>query len=179
MYHEVAAALAGPVRARRCGCCRASCPRTELPKGGDHPERGVAFGIDENNLAPVFVDFETDPFFLVFGESESGKTALLRLLAKQISRAVPADKAMIVVGDYRRALLGAIPEPPAQVRADVQLHGGAHERAPGPDAAPGAGTRRHPAAAARPQLVVRADDLHHRRRLRPGRHLQRQPARRR
>ena len=48
------------------------------------PERGIAFGIDENNLEPVFVDFEQDPFFLVFGESESGKSNLLRLLIKQI-----------------------------------------------------------------------------------------------
>ncbi|MGW7520357.1 type VII secretion protein EccCa [Streptomyces sp. NPDC054796] len=85
-------------------------PAHQLPGGGDHPERGVAFAIDENNLEPVFVDFETDPFFLVFGESESGKTGLLRLLAKQISERYDANDAKIVVGDYRRSLLSAIPE---------------------------------------------------------------------
>ncbi|MGW8380918.1 type VII secretion protein EccCa [Streptomyces sp. ODS28] len=82
----------------------------ELPHGGAAPDRGVAFAIDENNLEPVFVDFETDPFFLVFGESESGKTALIRLLAKQISERYGPDEAKIVVGDYRRSLLSAIPE---------------------------------------------------------------------
>ncbi|MFE9389609.1 type VII secretion protein EccCa [Streptomyces sp. NPDC006784] len=85
-------------------------PAVRLPGGAEHPERGVAFAIDENNLEPVFVDFETDPFFLVFGESESGKTALLRLLVKQISERYSGDEAKIVVGDYRRALLGAIPD---------------------------------------------------------------------
>lgn len=81
-----------------------------LPKGNDHPRHGVAFGIDENTLQPVFVDFETDPFFLVFGESESGKTALLRLLAKQICERYTPDEARIVVADYRRSLLSNIPE---------------------------------------------------------------------
>lgn len=82
----------------------------QLPRGDDQPERGVAFALDENNLEPVFVDFESDPFFLVLGESEAGKTALLRLLAKQISERYDADSAKIVVGDYRRSLLSAIPE---------------------------------------------------------------------
>ncbi|MET7641763.1 type VII secretion protein EccCa [Streptomyces sp. NPDC005438] len=81
----------------------------QLPAGGG-PERGVAFGIDETNLEPVFVDFDTDPFFLVFGDSESGKTNVLRLLAKQIAERYPEGSAQIVVGDYRRALLGEIPE---------------------------------------------------------------------
>ncbi|MGP3972427.1 type VII secretion protein EccCa [Streptomyces sp. 8N114] len=85
-------------------------PAARLPGGGAHPERGVAFAIDENNLEPVFVDFETDPFLLVFGESESGKTALLRLLVKQITERYSGDEAKIVVGDYRRSLLGAIPD---------------------------------------------------------------------
>ncbi|GAA2458507.1 type VII secretion protein EccCa [Streptomyces macrosporus] len=85
-------------------------PADQLPKGNDHPRHGVAFGIDENTLQPVFVDFETDPFFLVFGESESGKTALLRLLAKQICERYTPDEARIVVADYRRSLLSNIPE---------------------------------------------------------------------
>ncbi|MCI0384853.1 type VII secretion protein EccCa [Streptomyces sp. CNQ085] len=85
-------------------------PADRLPAGGDHPRHGVAFGIDENTLQPVFVDFETDPFFLVLGESESGKTALLRLLAKQICERYTPDEARIVVADYRRSLLGDIPD---------------------------------------------------------------------
>ena len=51
----------------------------ELPKGCEYPQRGIAIGIDETNLEPVFVDFETDPFFVIFGESESGKTSCCAL----------------------------------------------------------------------------------------------------
>ncbi|RPF45142.1 S-DNA-T family DNA segregation ATPase FtsK/SpoIIIE [Streptomyces sp. Ag109_G2-6] len=82
----------------------------QLPKGGEFPERGIAIGIDETALEPVFVDFESDPFFLVFGESESGKTNLLRLIARQIAERYPPEQAKLVVGDYRRGLLGALPE---------------------------------------------------------------------
>ncbi|MFD9354272.1 type VII secretion protein EccCa [Streptomyces sp. NPDC060031] len=82
----------------------------QLPKGGEQPGRGVAIGIGETDLEPVFVDFETDPFLLVFGESESGKTNLLRLIARQIAERYPPDRARLVVGDYRRSLLGALPE---------------------------------------------------------------------
>ncbi|MGG8405132.1 type VII secretion protein EccCb, partial [Streptomyces sp. 12297] len=76
-------------------------PADGLPKGFEYPQHGIAIGIDETNLEPVFVDFETDPFFLVFGESESGKTALLRLIAKQLAERYTPDQARIVVGDYR------------------------------------------------------------------------------
>ncbi|MFD5506913.1 type VII secretion protein EccCa [Streptomyces sp. NPDC059761] len=82
----------------------------QLPRGGDQPGRGLAIGIDETDLEPVFVDFESDPFFLVFGESESGKTNLLRLICQQIAERYTPDQARLVVGDYRRSLLGALPE---------------------------------------------------------------------
>ncbi|OKK06863.1 secretion protein EccC [Streptomyces sp. CB03234] len=97
-----------------------------LPKGFEFPQRGVAIGIDEANLEPVFVNFETDPFFLIFGESETGKTNLLRLIAKQIAERYSADEAKLVVGDYRRALLGALPEEHlleyAPMASSMQMH---------------------------------------------------------
>lgn len=85
-------------------------PAEQLPKGFEFPDRGIAIGVAETDLEPVFVDFDTDPFFLVFGESESGKTNLLRLIAKQIAERHSPDEAKLVVGDYRRGLLGALPE---------------------------------------------------------------------
>ncbi|MGW4164343.1 type VII secretion protein EccCa [Streptomyces sp. NPDC004788] len=81
-----------------------------LPKGFEFPQHGIAIGIDETRLEPVFVNFDTDPFFLIFGESESGKTNLLRLIAKQIGERYSPDEAKLVVGDYRRSLLGSLPE---------------------------------------------------------------------
>ncbi|MGW3624810.1 type VII secretion protein EccCa [Streptomyces sp. NPDC000880] len=84
-------------------------PVENLPAGIAHPERGVSFAIDENNLEPVFVNFERDPFFLVFGESESGKSNLLRLLIKQLSERYDGDSCKLFVIDNRRALLDATP----------------------------------------------------------------------
>ncbi|WP_328678183.1 type VII secretion protein EccCa [Streptomyces sp. NBC_00343] len=81
----------------------------QLPTGDLFPQRGVAFAIDENNLEPVFVDFEQDPFFLVFGESESGKSNLLRLLVKQLTERYTGDEAKLFVIDNRRSLLDATP----------------------------------------------------------------------
>jgi S-DNA-T family DNA segregation ATPase FtsK/SpoIIIE len=84
-------------------------PAENLPAGFAHPERGVAFAIDENNLEPVFADFERDPFFLVFGESESGKSSLLRLFIKQLSERYDGDSCKFLVVDNRRGLLAVTP----------------------------------------------------------------------
>ncbi len=116
-----------------------------LPKGSDYPRSGVAFGIDENALAPVFVDFETDPLFMVYGTAESGKSALLRLLMKQISERYDAGKALMVVADYRRAHLGQLPDSHVHKYCTAQpqlqevltsLAGSMSRRLPGPDVTP-------------------------------------------
>ncbi|MFI9719638.1 type VII secretion protein EccCa [Streptomyces sp. NPDC052396] len=117
----------------------------ELPKGFEYPQHGVAIGLDETNLEPVWIDFETDPFFLVFGESESGKTALLRLLVKQITERYGPDEAKIIVGDYRRTLLDVVPAshlleyaPTASAMTTHAnaLNGLMERRAPQPDITP-------------------------------------------
>ncbi|MEW2275669.1 type VII secretion protein EccCa [Streptomyces griseofuscus] len=81
----------------------------QLPPGDRFPRRGVAFALDEDNLEPVFLDFDQDPFFLVFGESESGKSNLLRLLIKQLTLRYGGDEAKFFVVDNRRALLDVTP----------------------------------------------------------------------
>ncbi|MFD7245621.1 type VII secretion protein EccCa [Streptomyces massasporeus] len=84
-------------------------PADQLPPGDRFPRRGVAFALDENNLEPVFVDFEQDPFFLVFGEGESGKSNLLRLLIRQLTQRYSGDEAKLFVIDNRRSLLDVTP----------------------------------------------------------------------
>ncbi|MGA5205767.1 type VII secretion protein EccCa [Streptomyces variegatus] len=84
-------------------------PADQLPPGDRFPRRGVAFALDEDNLEPVFVDFEQDPFFLVFGESESGKSNLLRLLIQQLTQRYSGDEAKLFVIDNRRSLLDVTP----------------------------------------------------------------------
>ena len=85
-------------------------PAERLPKGFEFPGRGIAIGLDETGLEPVFVDFDADPFFLVLGDGESGKTNLLRLIARRITERYAPDEAKIVLGDYRRTLLGEVAE---------------------------------------------------------------------
>jgi len=84
----------------------ASLPLSALPS---HQETGrrVPIGINESNLAPVLLDFDTDPHFVVFGDNESGKSNLLRVIADSIVRRYTPDEARVVFVDYRRSLLDA------------------------------------------------------------------------
>jgi S-DNA-T family DNA segregation ATPase FtsK/SpoIIIE len=75
------------------------------------PSRQVTLGIAESTLRPVYLDFAADPHFVAFGDVESGKSSLLRALVQGITSAYTPDEAAIIVADYRRGLLGAVPEP--------------------------------------------------------------------
>jgi S-DNA-T family DNA segregation ATPase FtsK/SpoIIIE len=68
----------------------------------------VAIGIAQSDLLPVTLDLAGEPHFLLFGDSESGKSSFLRALATSITRRYPPENARLVVVDYRRSLLGAI-----------------------------------------------------------------------
>ncbi|UQA91419.1 type VII secretion protein EccCa [Streptomyces halobius] len=81
-----------------------------LPKASETPDLGFAVGLDEAALAPVYVTFDTDPLLVIYGESESGKTALVRLLAQRLAERHQPHEALAIVGDYRRALHGQLPE---------------------------------------------------------------------
>ncbi|MDI5972879.1 type VII secretion protein EccCa [Streptomyces sp. SL13] len=138
---KVAAAWTGP-SAPRVRLLPTQLSAAKLPKGFEFPERGVAIGIDESDLEPVHVDFDTDPLFVVFGDSESGKTALLRLIIKQITELYTPEQALVVVGDYRRGLLGAVPDAhllkyaasPGPLESDMeQINTIMQRRVPGPD----------------------------------------------
>jgi S-DNA-T family DNA segregation ATPase FtsK/SpoIIIE len=66
----------------------------------------IPLGVNEVELGTVFADFTSEPHFLCFADGESGKTNLLRLIARGIvTRATPAQ-ARIVLVDYRRTMLG-------------------------------------------------------------------------
>ena len=65
----------------------------------------IPFGIDENALAPVCLDFSGDPHFLVLGDTECGKSNLLRLIAEGIAARFTPDQAKMIFIDYRRSLL--------------------------------------------------------------------------
>ena len=88
-------------------------PATALPPvrtGPDGRPTGVPLGVSETDLQTVQLDFTTDPHFLAFGDVESGKTSLLRqLVAGVVDRYTP-DEAAVIVADYRRGLLDAVPD---------------------------------------------------------------------
>ncbi|WP_131759861.1 type VII secretion protein EccCb [Actinomadura fibrosa] len=65
----------------------------------------IPIGIGEDTLAPVALDFAAAPHFLVIGESECGKTNLLRLIAKGVADRYTSEQARIVVLDYRKRLV--------------------------------------------------------------------------
>ncbi|CAM5253289.1 Type VII secretion protein EccCa OS=Streptomyces alboniger OX=132473 GN=eccCa PE=4 SV=1 [Streptomyces alboniger] len=152
-------------------------PASQLPPGDRFPNRGVSFGLDEDNLEPVFVDFDQDPFLLVFGESESGKSNLLKLLIKRITERYDGNSSQAVRGRQPPFAAGCHPAfPPGGVHPHVEPDAAPHGRPGRPDAAPHAHRGRHGGAAARPQLVAWPHGVRDRRRLRPGVHVERQPA---
>ena len=74
-------------------------------------EPGVVVGVSERNLGPVRLDLRGgDPHFLVYGDSESGKTAFLRTYLRGLVASEPPTRAKVVMVDLRRTLLEVVPE---------------------------------------------------------------------
>jgi S-DNA-T family DNA segregation ATPase FtsK/SpoIIIE len=69
----------------------------------------VAFGLDEETLSPVWHDFGRTPHLMAVGDSESGKTNLLKLFARAITEHYSPKEARILPVDYRRSLADAVP----------------------------------------------------------------------
>ncbi|MFC8046803.1 type VII secretion protein EccCa [Nocardia sp. NPDC057353] len=68
----------------------------------------VPVGLNESELAPVFLDFGELPHFLAFGDSECGKTNLLRGICQGVVESNAPAQAKIILGDYRRTMLGVV-----------------------------------------------------------------------
>ncbi|MGF6889286.1 S-DNA-T family DNA segregation ATPase FtsK/SpoIIIE [Nocardia sp. GAS34] len=113
---------------------------------GDPSQKCLRFpiGINESELAPVFIDFDVSPHFVIVGD-KSGKSTLLRSIAEGIMASNTPDQARIIMGDYRRALLGLIPKEytagygstaPQFTDQMSALAGYVEKRTPGPDVTP-------------------------------------------
>ncbi|WP_432842782.1 type VII secretion protein EccCa [Dactylosporangium sp. CA-092794] len=114
----------------------------ELP---EPVEDKVAIGVDEDELAPVWHDFRTMPHLTVLGDTESGKSNVLRLLIRAITAGHTPAQARIMAVDYRRQLFDDIPEAyrlgysvsPDSTRATVaEALAGLNPRVPGADVSP-------------------------------------------
>ncbi|HEV7648032.1 MAG TPA: type VII secretion protein EccCa [Actinophytocola sp.] len=79
-----------------------------LSMDGQHPGRGIPIGVNEDSLAPVYLDFDADPHFFALMDGESGKTNLLRTIVQGICDRYTKKDALILLVDYRRTMLGFV-----------------------------------------------------------------------
>ncbi|MET7995526.1 type VII secretion protein EccCb, partial [Amycolatopsis sp. NPDC005232] len=102
----------------------------------------VPFGVNEDNLAPVYLDFDAEPHFFAFADGESGKTNLLRQIGRGIAERYSPQEGVILLVDYRRTMLGFLEGDSLlgyavssnQLDSMVQdVHGSMTRRLPGPD----------------------------------------------
>jgi S-DNA-T family DNA segregation ATPase FtsK/SpoIIIE len=66
----------------------------------------VVLGMEGQRLQPVVLDPHQDQGLVVLGDAESGKTSLIRSIARQVTSIWAPAEAKIVLIDYRRSLLG-------------------------------------------------------------------------
>ncbi|MEV0403560.1 type VII secretion protein EccCa [Actinoallomurus sp. NPDC050550] len=105
LVETVAGSWQGPT-APQVRMLPASLSPAALPSAQETGRR-VPIGIDEDNLGPVLLDFDADPHFVVFGDNESGKSNLLRIIADSIVERYSPQEARLVFLDFRRSLLDA------------------------------------------------------------------------
>jgi DNA segregation ATPase FtsK/SpoIIIE, S-DNA-T family len=108
-------------------------------------DRRLLLGIDEQELAPVGLDVDTEPHLLVFGDGRSGKSTALRGYLREVVRTRTPDEAQVVLVDQRRALLGEVPAAylARHLTSIADAHASVDEladrlgaRLPGPDVTP-------------------------------------------
>ncbi|ALG84154.1 type VII secretion protein EccCa [Gordonia phthalatica] len=70
----------------------------------------VPLGLSETDLGPWLLDFDAEPHLLIFSDVESGKTETLRTVVRGLVAGGESDAVKVVLVDYRRGLLGEVPE---------------------------------------------------------------------
>ncbi|GAA2713061.1 MULTISPECIES: type VII secretion protein EccCa [Streptomyces] len=96
--------------AQRVRVLPARIPAASLPSPTAEPNR-VPLGLDQTALAPVLLDlFRRDQHLLILGDSECGKTNLLRLVAEGLMERYGDDELVFAVMDPRRGLRKLVPE---------------------------------------------------------------------
>lgn len=73
-------------------------------------DRTLLVGVNEKDLGAVGLDVDTEPHLLIFGDGQSGKSGVLRAYAQEVMRTRSPKEAQLVVVDYRRSLLGEVPD---------------------------------------------------------------------
>ncbi|TPW76742.1 type VII secretion protein EccCa [Schumannella sp. 10F1B-5-1] len=105
----------------------------------------LLLGVDEQALAPFGIDPRAESHLYLYGDAGSGKSSFLRGIAQEITRLYGPTEAKLFVVDYRRSLLGELPQEyvGAYLTSHEMATGGLTElaqffssRIPGPDVTP-------------------------------------------
>ncbi|MDW5327057.1 type VII secretion protein EccCa [Plantactinospora sp. KLBMP9567] len=140
-------------------------PYLALPPADDPQNLQLAIGIAEQDLAPVRLNFDSEPHVLLFGDVESGKTGFLRMLARRIVHTYGPDRVRLILIDHRRGLLGEVDDEyllgygtdlVTTTHLVAEAARGMADRLPGPDVTPEQLRRR--AWWQGPELFVLVDD---------------------
>ncbi|TDC22461.1 type VII secretion protein EccCa, partial [Streptomyces sp. 8K308] len=106
---------------------------------------GVAIGVEGNRLEPVLLVPGEDAGLIVVGDSESGKTGLLRAVARQVVARNTPQQAKLVILDHRMTMLREFEGPhllgysttlERSMSVVAGLAEGLEKRVPGPDITP-------------------------------------------
>ncbi|WP_020574940.1 type VII secretion protein EccC [Actinopolymorpha alba] len=120
-------------------------PFETLPQPGADVRPGIPIGIDEDELAPIYLNLEEEPHLMVFGATECGKSNLLEVIAKGIVARKTPEEARLIFLDYRRSLLesvttehriGYAPSSDAATKLMKDVGAALRKRLPGPDVTP-------------------------------------------
>jgi S-DNA-T family DNA segregation ATPase FtsK/SpoIIIE len=107
--------------------------------------RRLLLGVRERDVAPVGLDPDSEPHWLVLGDPGSGRTTALRGYLDEVVRTRSSEDAQVVLVDPRRSLLAEVPDAyllhhlttagvAAQVLAELASY--LESRLPGPDVTP-------------------------------------------
>ena len=112
----------------------------DTPKPG---QEDIPVGLSELNLGTAMVGlFGSSPHMLVYGDGETGKTNMLKVLAKGLMASRPPDQLGFVVVDYRRTMLDIVPdeymlayvtEEQRARQVTSEISASIRQRVPGPD----------------------------------------------
>ncbi|WP_306368963.1 type VII secretion protein EccCa [Nocardiopsis sp. CC223A] len=99
---------APPVRTLPAMLRAAELPASDLE--GTSGVLRVPLGLESRRMQPFWHDFGATPHLLVVGDTESGKTNLVRHITNAIRRHYGPSEARVVLGDQRRRLYDAVPK---------------------------------------------------------------------
>lgn len=89
---------------------RVSLEEVHERAGAGPDDRRLWLAVDERALAPVGLDVDAEPHLYAYGDAGSGKSTLLRTYVREVMRTRSPDEAKVLLVDYRRGLLGEVPD---------------------------------------------------------------------